>query len=133
MNFKELCQQLEAKIQNAYTEGTTLEQAEKLAAEFLYGQLQVSAKLATVDLDARMRKSGVKATRAAVYLDAVATSDKKPTEATLAALIDSNPIVMDEQNKLDNGEVQRAELERYYDIFVNSHIYFRGVARGNFG
>lgn len=133
MSFKDFCQQLENKIVNAYTEGTTLEQAEKLAGEFLGAQLKVSSELAKVDLDSRMRKSGVKALKAAIYMEAATKTDKKPTEAMLSAIIDMNDIVQSEQTGLDTAEVSKAELERYYDIFVNAHIFFRGVAKGNFG
>lgn len=131
--FKELCTQLESSIQTAYEEGVTLEQAEKLAAKFLYGQMQVSERLREAGLDARMRKSGVKAIRANIYLDAIRGVDKKPTEAALASMLDSHEVVQGEQEALDRAEVSKEELERLYDIFVNAHIYFRGVAKGNFG
>ena len=112
--FIELCKQLEAKIVNTYEEGVTLEDAEKLAGEFLYAQMQVSHELKKSDLDARMRKTGVKAIRAAIYLDIVQKSDKKPTESQLTAMLDSDSIVTGEQNSLDEAESNRDELERYY-------------------
>src|ERR1700693_31634 len=89
---------LEGKIQASYEEGTTLEQAEKLAGEFLYAQIVVSTELKKADLNARMRKSGVKAVRAAIYLETVNNSLKRPTEAQTAAIIDSDKLVLDEQN-----------------------------------
>jgi hypothetical protein len=92
----------------------------------------VSGELQKIDMDARMRKSGTKAVRAAVYLDESRKSDKKPTEATLAALVDTHEVVQGEQNGLDTAEANKAELERLYDIFGNGHIFFRGVAKGNF-
>ena len=116
-NFPEFCQQLEDKIKNAYEEGTSLEQAEKLAGEFLYGQMKVSHELSTTDLDSRMRKSGVKAVKAAIYMDAATKFDKKPTEAMLAATVDSHEVVQSEQEALDKAEVSKSELERLYDIF----------------
>lgn len=131
--MKNLLEQLEAKIQNAYTEGTTLEQAEKLAGEFLYAQLQIANQLRKADLDARMRKSGVKAVKAAIYMEAATKTDKKPSDVMLAAIVDMDKVVQSEQDGLDAAEVERATLERYYDIFVNAHIFFRGVAKGNFG
>lgn len=127
MNFKELAD----IIESTYTEGVTLEEAEKLAARFLHAQLQVSSELAKLDLDARMRKSGVKAIRAAVYLDK-RSSGEKVTEATLAAMVDSDSIVSGEQEGLDKAEVSRDELERMYNVFQNGHIYYRGIAKGNF-
>jgi len=131
-NFKALCQQLETKIQNAYTEGVTLEDAEKLAGEFLYVMLKVSEELKNASLDARMKKTGVKAVRAAIYLDVVQKADKRPTEAQTAAIIDSNEIVQKEQEVYDLAEVTADELERYYQIFREAHIHFRGISRGKF-
>lgn len=133
MTFQELCNQLEGKIQKTYESGVSLEEAEKLAAEFLYAQLKVSAELKVIDLDARTKKSGLKAVRAAAYMAAAATGDKKPTEAAIAAMVDTNKMVSTEQDGLDTAEVIRADLERYYDIFLNAHIYFRGIAKGSFG
>ncbi len=133
MSFKELCQQLEAKIQGSYESGVTMEQAEKLAAEFLFAQIKVSEQLKTADLSARMRKSGVKAVKAAVYTDACATSVKKPTEGQLEHLINMHDMVSNEQDALDAAEVERDDLERYYNIFMNAHVFFRGVAKGSFG
>jgi hypothetical protein len=132
MNFKQLCKQLEVKIQNSYENGVTLEEAEKLAGEFLYAQMQVSEELKKADLDSRLRKTGVKSIRAAIYLDIVQKNDKRPTEANITAMIDSDQIVVGEQEAFDSAEVTRDELERYYDIFLNAHIYYRGVAKGNF-
>lgn len=133
MNFKTLCKALEQKIQDSYTNGTSLEEAEKLAAEFLYAQMITSGELTKADLDARMKKTGVKTIRSAIYLDIVQKGDKRPTEAHIAALVDSNDLVANEQTSFDTAEVSRNELERYYDIFVNAHIYYRGVAKGSFG
>lgn len=129
----ELLKQLEAKIQNSYLEGTTLEEAEKLAAEFLFAQMQVSGELQKLDLDARMRKSGVKAIRAVIYMEAATKDPKKPSDVMLDAIVNMNEIVSGEQTALDEAESKKAALERYYDIFVNAHIYYRGIAKGNFG
>lgn len=132
--MKNLLKSLEDKIVSSYEEGVTAEQAEKLAGEYLYGQIRVSQALKDADLNARTRKSGVKAIRAALYLDTVQKAEsKKPTEAQLTAMLDSNELVVGEQAALDEAEVTRAELERYYDIFVNSHIHFRSISKGVFG
>lgn len=133
MTFKELCSSLEAKIIESGEQGTSLEEAEKLAAKFLSAQLRVSDELKSADLNSRMRKSGVKALRAAAYLEVVQGSDKKPTEAQCSALVESNDLVISEQNELDSAEVSRDELERYYNIFSNAHVYYRGIAKGSFG
>lgn len=130
--LQSLFKELESKIERTYTDGVTLEEAEKLAAKFLGAQLKVSSALRTVDLDSRMRKSGVKAIRAAVYLKELEGKDKKPTEAQLSASIDTNEVVASEQDGFDTAEVDKAELQRYYDIFLNAHIYYRGIAKGKF-
>jgi hypothetical protein len=132
MKFMLFCTQLEEKIKASYTEGVTLEQAEKLAGEFLYAMLQVSAELKKADLDSRMKKSGVKAVRAASYLDIVQKPDKKPTEMHIQSLIDTDELVSKEQDDFDKAEVERDDLKRYYDIFQNAHVFFRGVAKGKF-
>jgi hypothetical protein len=131
-NFEKLCKQLELKIQNSYQEGTSLEDAEKLAAEFLGAMMSVSAELKAADLNARMRKVGVKAIRAAIYNEACAKSDKKPTEAQLENTINLNELVQGEQTDFDKAEVDRDALERYYQIFREAHVYYRGVSRGKF-
>lgn len=132
MTFKELCEQLEAKIQSSYVDGVTLEQAEKLAAEFLHAQMTVSTELKKADLDSRMKKAGVKAIRAAIYGDILSKNEKKPTEAAIDHLINSDKIVLGEQEELDKSEVDRDDLNRYYNIFQNAHIYYRGIAKGKF-
>lgn len=133
MKFKEMCEELEAIIQTAYTEGFTLAENEKLAARFLHAQLSVSAELKIASLDARMRKSGVKAIRAATYMGICAGSDKKPTENMIESMINTTGEVNVEQIALDQAESEAEDLKRYYDIFANAHIFFRGCAKGNFG
>jgi len=132
MNFKELCKQLEAKIQQSYEQGTTMEEAEKLAGEFLSAQMAVSEELKTKDLDSRMRKSGLKAVRASAYLDIVQKADKKPTETQIDSMINTDPLVSQEQDGYDKAEVEKEALERYYNIFREAHIFYRGVSKGRF-
>ena len=132
MNFKQFCKNLEDKISSAYNDGVTLEVAEKLAGEFLHAQIVVSNQLKTSDLDSRMRKSGLKAVRAAVYMATCSIADKKPTETMLENILNTNELVQKEQDSLDTAEVERDDLKRYYDIFREGHIYFRGIAKGKF-
>ncbi len=131
-NFEKFCEDLEAKIQKTYQEGVTLEQAERLAGEFLHAQMSVSRELTKSDLDSRMRKTGVKSIRAAIYLDCASKGEKKPTEAALAAMVDANDLVLGEQKAFDTAEVRRNELERIYNVFANAHVYYRGIAKGSF-
>lgn len=132
MSFKEFIDKLSDKITSSYEDGVTLDEAEKLAGEFLDAQLQISTELKKSDLDSRMRKSGLKAVRAAIYTESSSKGDKRPTEAALAAMVDMNDLVQGEQNAFDNAEVERDELERLYNICINAHIYFRGIAKGRF-
>jgi hypothetical protein len=129
MTFKEYCNQLEEVIANSYKRGTNATDAESFAAQFLQAQIKVSQELAKVDMDSRTRKSGVKAVRAAVYLDIVQNSDKKPTEAQLSALVDTNDIVQGEQKSYDEAESYKEELERYYNIFRETHLFFRALMK----
>src|ERR1700722_8538693 len=98
MRFQEFCKQLENKIKNSYESGTSMEEAEKLAAEFLYAQMVISSELRSLELDARMKKSGNKAIRAAAYINIVGSSDKKPTEAGISAIIETDEQVASQQN-----------------------------------
>lgn len=128
MKFKEL----EQAIKDSYESGVTLEEAEKLAGRFLHAQIQTSEQLKQFDLDARMRKTGLKAVRANIYAEITGKADKKPTEAAIENEIVRNTIVQNEQDKLDEAEVDRDELTRYYNIFREAHVYFRGIAKGRF-
>lgn len=130
MSFEKLCQQLEAKIQSAFETGISLEDAEKLSSEFLYANLMLSSELKKIALDARMRKAGVKSIRAAIYLDIVQKSDKKPTEAQITAMIDTDPLVTGEQSSYDDAEVNAEHLERIYRTFENAHILYRKISGG---
>lgn len=130
--FKLFIEKCTGVIQNAYESTPTLNEAEKLAALFLDAQLKVGSKLRSVDLDSRMKKAGLKALRAAVYKEEATKGEKKPTEAMLTALIDSNDLVMQEQLSFDTAEVDKDELVNYLDVFKNAHIYFRGLSKGRF-
>lgn len=130
MTIKELCKELEEIIINGYQSSITLDEAERYAGRFLHAQMQVSEHLKAADLNARMRKSGLKAIKASVYLDTCAKSDKKPTEAMIEATIAQTTIVNTEQDGLDTAEVEKADLERYYDIFREAHVYFRQMSKG---
>ena len=132
MTFKTLCEALEKEIQESYTTGITLEAAEKLAGQFLHAQMTASNELRKADLDSRMRKTGVKAMRAGMYADIVGKSDKKPTEAAIENEIVRNPVVQAEQDRLDDAEVTRDDIERYYNIFQQAHVHFRQLAKGGF-
>lgn len=130
--FDKLCAKLENKIKKAYEEGLTMEDAERLAGEFLYAQLQISEQLKVADLNARMRKTGTKAVKAAVFLQEATRTDKKPSDSMLAALVDKDTVVQGEQDQYDTAEVDKDEMERRYNIFREAHIWARGIAKGRF-
>lgn len=126
--FEELAQ----KIKDSYESGVTLELAEKLAGEFLYAQIEVSEALKNLDLDSRMKKTGVKALRAAVYLEGVSKHEKKPSDTLLEAQVNSSREVMSAQDDLDSSEASRDELQNKFNIFREAHIHFRGISKGRF-
>lgn len=131
-DFKTFCEELTIDIQYAYDNSISLDFAEKLAAKFLIGQIEAGKELQAADLDTRMRKSGLKAVKAAVYVEAATKSEKKPTEAMLSATVDMDKLVVGEQQAFDCAEVWKNQLENYIDVFRNAHIYFRGMAKGRF-
>lgn len=131
--FRQFCKKMEISIVDAYETGITINEAERLASEFLYAQLQVSDELKKADLSARMRKSGVKAIKAAVYMEAATKDPKKPSDVMLQAIVDLNELVLTEQQAFDEAEVELAELERLYSVFQNAHIHFRTIAKGSLG
>lgn len=130
--LKALCEELTNEIKNSYEDSVSIEQAEKLAARFLHAQLIISGELSKKDLDSRMKKSGVKVIRAAIYLEEAKKTEKKPSDVMLEALVNSNDLVHSEQSRLDEAEVSRDELHNYLNIFKECHIYFRAIGRGRF-
>lgn len=132
MDIKNFISDLTQNIKDAYEAEVTMADAEKLAAKFLYGQLVLGTELRSADLDARMKKVGVKAIRAAIYLSEVQKADKKPSDVMLEALINSNEIVAGEQQVYDESEVARDELQNVLKVCHEAHVYFRGIAKGRF-
>lgn len=124
--------ELQKDIQDAYENGVTVEDAEKLSAKFLWAQMHLATAFRNADLDCRMRKAGLKTVKATVYLDEATKSDKKPTEATLTALIDKNPHVVSEQGGLDAAEVERDYFQNCLNTLKEAHIFFRNVGKGRY-
>lgn len=130
--FTKYCKELESDIISAYEQGTTLEQAERLAAKFLGAQIEIGEKLRKADLDARMRKTGVKAIKAQVYIQVVEKSERKPSDVMIGAIVDSDNIVHEAQKSYDEAEVESAALDRYFSIFHEAHLFFRSISKGRF-
>ena len=131
-DITKLCQELETVVQDAYENGVTLTEAEKLAAKMLGAQIAIARALENTDLDARMRKNGVKAIKAAVYMDELTKHEKKPAEGFLEHAVNLNKMVADEQTAYDTADARKDALFTYLGIFKDAHIYFRGVAKGAF-
>ena len=131
-NILDFCSELEADIKRTYEEGVTLDRAERLAAKFLSAQITIANELVNIDLDCRMKKSAVKALRAAVYMEAATKGDKKPSDTMLNSMVDMNQLVQGEQKVFDESDSLREHLQTYFSIFKEAHIYFRGVSKGRF-
>lgn len=126
----ELFKELTDIIKNTYESSVTMEEAERLAARFLHAQMLVSEALRSTHLDSRMKKNGVKAIRGAVYMENATKTDKKPSDMMLQAMVDRDDIVLGEQQRYDEAEVEKEYLQNNYDIFKDAHIYYRGIAKG---
>jgi hypothetical protein len=129
---EEMCIELENDIKEAYEGNVTIPDAEKLAAKFLGAQMVLARELSIIDLSARMCKSGVKAVKAAVYLNEAGAQEKKPSDVMLNAKVDSNELVEKSQKDLDEAEVERDLLDNYAHVFKEAHVYFRGVCKGKY-
>ena len=122
-------QELEKIIEEAYTSNVSIEDAEKNAALFLSAQLQISKRLHQVDLDSRMRKTGLKTIKAGVYLEEVKKSDKKPSDTMLEQIINSSQLVKVSQDQFDESEAELAELQRIFGVMKEAHVYFRTMSK----
>jgi tartrate dehydratase beta subunit/fumarate hydratase class I family protein len=130
--LRALCDSLEAKITDSYEGELTMAIAEKLSAEFLVAQMQLAKAIRVADLDSRLRKSGVKAIKAAAYNEIGSKSDKRMTVDAMDHALNMDSTVNTAQDEFDKAETDRDELERYYDIFRECHVYYRGIAKGIF-
>ncbi len=122
---------LKVQVLKAYEQGVTVEDAERFAAKCLGAQMKLAEDLELSDLDARMRKNGLKAVKAAIWHDAATSGDKKPSDKALDAIVDMNKLVQDEQNAFDRADAHKDSLEVYLNIFRESHIYFRNIGRNS--
>ena len=129
MKFDDYVESLTSKIKKAYEESVTTQEAENLAGEFLYAMLQVSKELSSKDLDARMRKTGLKAIKAGVYMEAATKTEKKPSDTLLEHLVAQSDIVREIQNGFDTAEVEKDALQNTFNIFKEAHLYFRGISK----
>lgn len=131
--IKRFCDALEEKIKDSYINSVTMDQAESLAGELLIAMTTMSSALREADLDARMRKTGVKSLRATRYGEIIAASEKKPTEGALDHMLNQDTMLIEAQNEFDVAESDKNELDRYYNICREAHLHYRALAKANFG
>lgn len=128
----DVCHELKSIIETAYNEGVSVMEAEKLAAKTLVVRLELSQELKVVDLDSRMKKHGVKVTRADAYMSEIKKHDKKPVESFLEAAVTMDGNVIEAEHDYAKADVQKEMIQNYLDIFKDAHIYFRGIAKGTY-
>lgn len=128
----ELCSELKSIIEKAYTEGVTVMESERLAALTLSTRLELADMIKVKDLDARMKKNGVKVVRANAYMNEITEHEKKPSEGYLDHAINQDPLVRAEEKQYAEAEVECDRLTTYNDVFKDAHIYFRSIAKGNY-
>ncbi len=122
----------EENIKEAYEHGVAPPHAIKMAARFLHAQIKAGEVFKDADLDARMKKAGLKAIKASVYLGEAGKSEKKPSDVMLSALVDQHEKVRAAQKDLDTAEVYRDEIQNYLNVFREGHIYFRKIGGDTF-
>lgn len=130
--LRAFCEEISNDIKNSYEMSITIPEAERLAAKFLQAMLVLAEAIRRVDLDSRMRKSGVKAIKAAVYLDAVQKADKKPSDVMLEQMINSSTLVASQQEAFDTAEVNKDYLQNVFNVAREGHLFFRNQAKGTF-
>jgi hypothetical protein len=130
-NFDQVCEELAQDIQNSYVDHMTMDKAEKLASKFLHVLMQVSEEIRKADMDARMKKTGLKAIKASMYMEAATKGDKKPSDTFLDALI-TKEMDGSYQNQLDEAEAYLDKLNNYYQIFTQAHIHYRQISKASF-
>ena len=126
--FKEL----KATIDRVYNEGCTVLEAERLAAKTLSVRLEISDRIKEVDLDARMKKHGIKAIRAKEYMDELAKYDKKPAEGLLEHAVNLSELVGAAEGLYNNADTEVDRLKTYLGVFSDAHIFFRTIAKGSY-
>lgn len=127
---EETFQDLKEVIARAYKDGISIQEAERYAAHTLTARLEIADRLRTIDLDARMKKNGVKAVRGQAYLEEIGKHDKKPTESWLEAAVNTNVLVKAEETQYAEAEVESDYLHALLLVFQDAHIYFRSIMKG---
>lgn len=127
-----LCAELKEAIDSAYSQGVTIPEAEKLAARTLTIRIELADELKSVSLDMKMKRHGVKAVRANVYMEELVKHEKKPAEAFLENAVNLAESVASEEMAHAEAEAEYQKLVAYLDIFKDAHLFFRNIAKGTF-
>ena len=130
-NLKGHYEELKQAVMNAYESGTTMEEAERLAAKCLGAQLDIATEIGVADLDARMKKNGLKATKAQAYMEEISKHDKKPSDSFLENVVTLNSLVNTQADLYEHADANREELNLFFGIFKDAHIYFRMLVKAN--
>lgn len=124
--------ELEKKVITSYQTSVGIEEAEKLAGEFLGAQILIAQELRNTSLDAAMRKNGVKVVRGDALLRVLEETEKKPADSVLQALVDTDAKVVKEQEAYEQAKAGADYLQNFLSIFKDAHIFYRGIAKGKF-
>lgn len=127
-----ICQELKQSIERAYAEGVTMQEAERLAAKTLSVRMMLADSIQVADLDARMRRHGVKAVRASAYMEELSKHEKKPAEGFLENAVNLNPDVAQEEREYATVDTEKDRFFTYLGIMADAHIFFRNVAKGSY-
>lgn len=130
--LEDVFSEFRTSIENAYEEGVTMQQAERLAAKTLSIRMLISDDIKSKDLDARMKKHGVKVTRAEAYMEELVKHEKKPAEAYLENAVNISELVNAAEKLYAESETTKDRLQTYLDVAKDAHLYFRQIAKGTF-
>src|ERR1035437_7680428 len=110
-HFESICKELSQTIERVYNEGCTILEAERLAARTLSVRMVLADDIKTKDLDARMKKHGVKAIRAKAYMDELVKYDKKPAETFLENAVNTCALVEAAETLYAVADTEKERLE----------------------
>lgn len=130
--INDILAELKTAIDAAYENGVTMPEAEKLASMALSYRIAIADELRSIDIDSRMKKHGVKAVRAAVYMEELKKHEKKPAEAYLENAVNISDLVEKAEREFAEADVTREHLENYMSVLADAHVYFRQIAKGNY-
>jgi len=132
LNLDNLIDKCMSEIEKAAEEKLDPDNAEKVAALFLYVQLKLANLIEQVELKAKQAKNEVSRVESEKYFEcknSSAASDKKITEATLTNYVLKDADVT--QSKKDAAELE-SELKKWnyiINILKDGHVFFRNLSK----